>query len=83
MENVRTQAVRKLRAIFDRNKAPSKSTVRRLVTKFETTGLVLTVKSPERERSRPTEKQLVLVQDSIIAFAAVGYPDLFIASNFA
>ena len=62
-----TEAVRKLRIIFGRNKALYESTVRRLVIKFETTGSVLTVKSPRRKRSRRTEEQLVFVQDSAIA----------------
>ena len=35
--------------------------------KFETTGSVLTVKSPGRKRSRRTEERLVLVQDNVIA----------------
>ena len=35
-----TQAVRKLRTIFGRNEAPRESIVRRLMTKFETTGSV-------------------------------------------
>ena len=62
-----TQAVRNLQTIFGRNKAPCESTVRRLVKKFKTSGLVLTVKSPERKRSRRTEEQLVLVQNTVIA----------------
>ena len=35
------------------------------MTKFETTGQTLTVKLPGRKLSCGTEKQLVLVQDSI------------------
>ena len=65
-----TQAVRKLRTIFDRNEASYESVVRRIMTnKFETTGLVLTVKSPWRKRSRQIGEQLVLVQDGIIVRA--------------
>ena len=45
------KTVQKLRTIFGRNKAPSESTVRRLITKFETTGSALTVKSPGRKHS--------------------------------
>ena len=62
-----TQAVRKLRIIFERNEAPCESTVRRLVTKFETTNSVLTGKLLGEKRSRRTEEQFVLVQDSVIA----------------
>ena len=62
-----TQVVQKLRTIFGRNQAPCESAVRRLVTKFETTGLVLTVKLPEREHFCQTEEQIVLVQNSVIA----------------
>ena len=54
-EEYATQAVRKCRTIFGRNEAPCESAVRRLVTKFETTGSVLTVKSPGRKRSHRTE----------------------------
>ena len=60
-----TQTMRNLHTIFDRNEAPCKFTASRAITKSETTGLVLTVKSPGRKRSCRTEKQLVLVQDSV------------------
>ena len=56
-----TYTVRKLRNIFGRNKAPCDFTVRRLLTKFETTGLVLSVKSPGRKRSCRTEEHFILV----------------------
>ena len=61
-----TQAVRKLRTISGRNEDPCESTVRRLVTKFETTVSVLAMKSPD-ENVIETEEQPVLVQDSVIA----------------
>ena len=60
----------KLQTIFGRNEAPSESSVHRLVTKFETTGSVLAIKSPGRKRSRRTEELIVLVQDSGGAFAS-------------
>ena len=59
--------MRKLRTICGRKEAFCKSTVCRLVTKFETTGSVLTVELPGQKCSRYTEKQLVFVQDSVIA----------------
>ena len=59
--------MRKLRTIFGKNEVSCESAVRRLVTKFETTGSVLTVKLPGRKRSRRTEEQIVLVQDSVLA----------------
>ena len=60
-----TQTERKFRTNFRRNEAACESTVRRSMTKFETTGSVLTVKLPGRKRSCRTEEQLVLVQDSV------------------
>ena len=62
-----TQAMRKLQTIFGKNEVSCESTIRRLVTKFETTGSVITVKSPGRKRSRRTEEQIVLMEDSVIA----------------
>ena len=59
------QTVQKLRTIFGKSEAPCESTVRRLMTKFETTGSVLKVKSPRRKHFRRTEEQLVLVLDSV------------------
>ena len=56
-----TQAMRKLPTIFGRNKATCQPTVRRLETKFETSDLVLTVKSPRWKRSCRTEEQLALM----------------------
>ena len=35
------------------------------MTKFESTGSVLTLKSPGQNRSRRSEEQLVVVQDSV------------------
>ena len=55
----------KLPTIFGRKEASCVPTVRRLITKFETTVSVLTVKSPKLKPSRQTEKQLVLEQDSV------------------
>ena len=60
-----TQTVQKTRTIFRRNKALCNSTVLRPMAKFETTFLVLMVKSPERKRSCRTEKHLVFVPDSV------------------
>ena len=60
------QAMQKLQTIFGRNEALCESTVCRLVTKFETTGSVLTVKSPGWKHSCQVEEQLVLAQDSVI-----------------
>jgi transposase len=60
-----TQTVRKLRNILGRNEAPNESTVRRLMTKFKTTGSAATAKSPGRNRSRRTEQQIAVVRDSV------------------
>ena len=51
--------------LFWQNEAPCKSTVRRLMTKLETTDSVLTVKSPGRKHSCRTEEQFVLVQNGV------------------
>ena len=64
MENVRRKQCEQLRTICGRNEAPCEPTVRRLMTKFETTGSVSKVKWPGRKRSCRTEEQLILVQDS-------------------
>ena len=64
-EECAAQTERKLRTICGRNEAPYESTVRRLIKKFEATGLVLTVKSSGRKHSCRTEEQLVIVPDSV------------------
>ena len=61
------QVGRKLRTIFIGNETSCESTERRLMRKFETTSSVLKVKLSGRKRSRQTEEQVVLEQDSIIA----------------
>jgi hypothetical protein len=60
-----TQTVRTLRTNLGRNEAPNESTVRRLMTKFQTTGSVATAKPPGRNRSRRTEQQIAVVRDSV------------------
>ena len=86
-----TQRVQKLQIFFGRNYAPCESVVRRLMKKFETIGLVLTVKSPGQKCSCLSEEQLVFVQNCHCesrkvdspTFVSVGYANHFIASNFA
>ena len=56
-----TQIVQQLQTIFGRKQAPCESTVCTLMTKFETIGSVLMVKSPGQKRFCQTEEQLVLV----------------------
>jgi len=60
-----TETVRRLQAIFGRNEAPNKSTVLRLIKKFETTGSVATVKSPGRNRTQRNAQQIAVVQQSV------------------
>ena len=64
-----TQTVHKLQTIFGRIKGPCKSTVCRLMTKFETTGSVLMVKSPGSKCFCRTKQEFVLVQDHVTASA--------------
>lgn len=59
------ETVRRLRAILGRNRAPTASTVLRLIKKFESTGSVGTVKSPGRNRIVRTEQNIAVVQDSV------------------
>ncbi|KAL5246076.1 hypothetical protein ACI65C_013484 [Semiaphis heraclei] len=55
------ETVRRLRAVFGRNEAPNKSTVLRLIKKFESTGSVATVKSPGRNRTQRIAQQIAML----------------------
>ena len=86
-----TQAMQKLRTSFGRNDAPCESNVRRLMTKFETTGSALNVKSLGRSVLVELETAYSYMEGCDCyskkicspMFAVDGYPDHFIALNFA
>lgn len=61
-----TATVRKLRPIMGRRDVPKESTVRRLMTKFEETGSLEDVKTPERSRSRRSLFNQELVFDNVL-----------------
>ena len=92
-EEFAMQTERKLRTVFGRNDALCETTVRRLMTKFETTGPVLTV-------NRLSKNVVIKLRNSLFlcktvwchcqsrkinspTFAAIEYAVHFIASNFA
>jgi len=56
-----TETVRRLRAVFGRNEAPDKSTVVRLMKKFETTSSMVTAKSAGQYRTRRNAQQIAVV----------------------
>jgi len=58
--------VRKLRTILGYREAPTATTITRLVSKFEETGLTAKIKSPERKRSQRTNENIAVVNDSVI-----------------
>ena len=53
-----TLTERRFRALWGSGEAPNESTVRRILTKFRTTGSVATAKPPGRARSRQTGPQI-------------------------
>lgn len=60
-----TVTVRVLRGILGRNAAPNESSVRRLISKFETTGSVINIKKTGRRRLVRTDENIAIVNDSV------------------
>ena len=60
-----TATVRELRVTLGRNAAPTESSVRKLIRKFETTGSVSNVKKTGRPRSVRTQENIAVVRDNV------------------
>ena len=54
-----------LRPIHGRNNSPSRSTIERLVEKFESTGTVQNVPLPERQRSARSVENIAAAEASV------------------
>lgn len=57
--------IRKLCTVFGHHSSPNKSTVCRLIKKFEERGPVQDIKSPGRPRSDRSEANSTIVRDSV------------------
>lgn len=56
---------RALRAIYGQNNRPTECTIRRLVSKFETTGSVTDRRAPLRERNARSAENIAAVRESV------------------
>ena len=57
--------LRALRPIYGRNNRPNKSTIERLVEKFESTGTVQNVSVPVRQRSARSVENIAAAEVSV------------------
>jgi len=68
------QTLRSLRPFYGRRGGPSKSTLQRLVAKFETTGLVNDQLTPVRQRNARSAENIAAVRESVQENAGQSIP---------
>lgn len=69
-----TDTLRKLRPIFGRHHRPNKTTIQRLVQKFESTFSLQNVAVPVRQRNARSEENIAAVRESVANDANVSIP---------